>query len=454
MPQEWNTEQVLALAPDEAAAKAGKGLARAAQWSELGRADHTLWGAIRGSGKDPYRVRIDLNEPAFKCSCPSRKFPCKHGLGLLLILVEHADAIAPAAPPDWVAEWIAQRAERREARAARAAEPRAVDADAQAKRAAKRQARVEDGIEELTLWLKDVIRQGLANAQTRPLSFWEAMAARLVDAQAPGLARGVKRLAELISSGEGWQARALAALGRLHLLCEAHRRIAELPPDIQTDVRIAVGWNVSKDELLALPRRRDTWCVLAQRVEREEQLRVQRTWLLGLATGQAALVLQFAAGAQGFEHAFRLGAQIETDMLFYPGALPIRAMPAGDRGPVDREPRPLPAAPALVEALDEYSRALARQPWLERWPMRVGGLLPALRGEPERLLFHDERGRVLPVVARCPSPWEFVAISGGAPLDVFGEWDGDALRPLAIETKGRLFTFVQTDNAVILARVA
>ncbi|WP_420894866.1 SWIM zinc finger family protein, partial [Streptomyces noursei] len=31
-----------------------------------------------------YGTVVDLDGPAFQCSCPSRKFPCKHTLGLLL----------------------------------------------------------------------------------------------------------------------------------------------------------------------------------------------------------------------------------------------------------------------------------------------------------------------------------------------------------------------------------
>lgn len=235
MPLQWSVDQVLGLAPDDGSARAGQGLARASKWKELGQADTAVWGAIQGSGKDPYRVRIDLIEPAFKCSCPSRKFPCKHGLGLLLILAEHAEAIPKGEPPDWVAEWLAQRAKRQETKAAKAAEPREVDAEAQAKRVAKRQARVEDGVDELSLWLQDLVRQGLGTAQAQPVSYWESMAARLVDAQAPGLARHVRSLGQLVSSGEGWQDRSLAAVGRMHLLCEAHRRIGELPEDVQPE---------------------------------------------------------------------------------------------------------------------------------------------------------------------------------------------------------------------------
>jgi len=36
----------------------------------------------------------------------------------------------------------------------------------------------------LELWLRDLVRQGLAAAPGQPYSFWDAVAARLVDAQA------------------------------------------------------------------------------------------------------------------------------------------------------------------------------------------------------------------------------------------------------------------------------
>ena len=80
-----DANQILALAPDPASAKAGSQLATPRNWSNLGTSDSALWGECQGSGKTPYRTQIDLGGPAFKCTCPSRKFPCKHGLGLYLL---------------------------------------------------------------------------------------------------------------------------------------------------------------------------------------------------------------------------------------------------------------------------------------------------------------------------------------------------------------------------------
>ena len=70
----YSAEQIIALATDAASAKAGRSLAAASKWQHVGQDERALWGECQGSGAKPYQTVIDLSEPAFKCSCPSRKF--------------------------------------------------------------------------------------------------------------------------------------------------------------------------------------------------------------------------------------------------------------------------------------------------------------------------------------------------------------------------------------------
>jgi hypothetical protein len=79
------TEAVLALAPDDASAKAARGLISPAKWPLRGADDTAVWGECQGSGSRPYQTQVYLAGPAFRCTCPNRKFPCKHGLALLLM---------------------------------------------------------------------------------------------------------------------------------------------------------------------------------------------------------------------------------------------------------------------------------------------------------------------------------------------------------------------------------
>src|SRR5579872_265384 len=123
MASSWTTEQVLSLAPDEGSAKAGRSLAAPGKWVSLGRDERALWGECSGSGTKPYQVEIDLSEPAFKCTCPSHKFPCKHALGLFLLFAAGSDAMKEGTAPAWVEEWLNRREARVKAKGAAAAEP-------------------------------------------------------------------------------------------------------------------------------------------------------------------------------------------------------------------------------------------------------------------------------------------------------------------------------------------
>lgn len=438
----WTTEQIMALAPDAASAKAGQGLATARKWLALGADERTAWGLCQGSGKNPYQAQIDLTEPAFRCSCPSRKFPCKHGLGLFLLLASSAAAFKEKKPPDWVVEWMASRAKRAEQRAEKQAKDGAgekvVDEAAQAKRAASREAKVAAGLGELELWLRDVARGGLAAVQSQQPKFWERTAARLVDAQAPGVARLMREMEGVPASGEGWEGRLLEQLGRLYLLIEGFKRIAELTETTQADVRALIGWTQSQEELLRLEGTRDRWLVLGQRVEEEDRLRVQRVWLWGERSGRAALILHFAHGQQPLDASFVTGSAPEAELVFFPGAYPLRAV-VKQRHVAPAPPERISGYAKIIDAHEAFTSAMAANPWLEIFPMPLLNVTPLRRGD--AWFVRDAEGRALKVAPRFEFGWTMLALSGGREINVFGEWDGDHLWPLSAFHENRFTKF-------------
>jgi hypothetical protein len=436
---EWTTEQVLALAPDAASAQAGQALATPRKWLKLGADAQAAWGYCQGSGKVPYQTQIDMREPAFRCSCPSRKFPCKHGLGLLLLLATQPQAFKETSAPAWVSEWLATRAERAQKQADKQpAKP--PDTQAQAKRAEAREKKVAAGLAELDLWLRDLMRSGLAAAQTQPGSFWERAAARMVDAQAPGVARLIRQLPGVIASGAHWQVRLLERLAKLYLLVESYQRLATLAPETQADIRALIGWTINQEELLQQDGVRDLWLVAGQRVEEEERLRVQRTWLLGQTCGRAALHLQFAAPKQTFEQTLAAGALLDAELVFYPGAYPLRVLLKGAHEAVTLPGGGFPLkadAPAAARAA--YAAALARNPWLELFPLTLAAVTPLRReeGQAARWYVRDDEAREWPLAPGYPSCWKLLALSGGAPINLFAEWDGEHLWPLCAMTSDK-----------------
>jgi hypothetical protein len=376
---------------------------------------------------------VDLSEPAFKCSCPSRKFPCKHGLGLLLLFARDPEAFSSGDEPPWVSDWIAERVERAAKKAERsdASADKPVDLESQARRAAQRDRRVRDGVAGCRVWLEDLVRRGLAAAQGDPAADWERAAARLVDAQAPGLASYVRRIPVTMASGAGWDTRTVDLLGRLHLLLCAAERLDDLPGDLADDVRTALGRTASREDTLAAPGVNDRWTAVGQVIEEDERFTVSRTWLAG-ATGRRALILEFAAGSQPLERSIAVGSGFEGELAFYPGRQPLRALvksrsasfPMGD---VSGE-----ASDATIEAgLIRYAEALAANPWTHRFPLVLANVRPVVEGTQWFLVdARDDGLPIRPAFLRSLQLWRLVAARPGVPATVVVEWDGISALPI------------------------
>lgn len=430
----WTPEQILSLAPDPGAAKNGRGLATPKQWVTLGQQTTpvpVVWGECQGSGKTPYQTQIDLRDPAFRCSCPSRKFPCKHGLGLFLLFVDpdKSPLFGESSPPDWVTEWISSRTQRQE-KQAQVASPK--DPAAQTKRIAQRRAKMTTGVIDLQHWLQDRIRQGLGSLATESHQFWEQPAARLVDAQAEGLARILRQWSGIPQSTKNWNEILLAEMGCLYLALEGFQRLDTLPETTQADLRIFTGWAFKKEDILTDPsllRLQDDWWILGQKEEEEEKLRSQRTWLWGISTQKMGLLLQYSFGSKPFEIPLAPGLVIKAEWVFYPSSYPLRGLLVERQGDSSVSGS-LTGYSTCESALAAYGSALALQPWLIQFPMVLDGVIPIRQEEQSYLL--DSQQNALLLSPQFQGIWKLLAMSGGYPISVFGEWNGRYFLPLSI----------------------
>jgi hypothetical protein len=349
----------------------------------------------------------------------------------MLLAVGNRAALPNAESPDWASEWFARRRQRS---TAPPIERAPVNSEAQQERARRREQRISDGINDLDRWLQDLVRVGLAEAAARPWSTYEQMSARLVDAQAPGLARFVRDLGSLPYSAGNWPERMLIDVGQLSLLLEGWRRLDALDPPLQAEIRSLVGISEPRETVLARAPVHDVWDALGRRVLEGERMRVQRTWLWGQQTKCWALLLDFSVAGQPIEQTVTPGVSFEADVCFYSGAFPLRAIVKGSPTRVG-VPSALPGDHDVASALTTYAEMLGRNPWLERVPLALHHVIPR-RSHDETWWLVDERGRQLR--ADGGFGWQLLAISGGQPIDLFGEWDGFTVVPLSILTEGRL----------------
>lgn len=452
----WERARVLALAPDQGSVAAATELTRTGRWLDAGcdpapTADPSpvpgsgrvaVWGKFHGSGSTPYETVVEAGPvPAYLCSCPSRKLPCKHALALLLVWSD--GQLKPGPPPAYAVEWQQRRAARAQPQPGHAerAQGELVHPEAAAQRAAARASRVASGLDELDRWLQDQLRSGLAGLERAGYGHFDSVAARMVDAQAPGVA-GMLRAIPGEIAGEGWPSRVLDQLAALHLLVQAHRQLDRLDDELAATVRSRIGYPIGKDEVLARPGVRDRWVALGIVDTVEYRLETRRVWLYGVDTGRWAMLLSFAPPGGALDATAMAGERLDAQLHFYPGSGQFRAL-VGERFAVPSEVA-FPEPQTLTVAQRRFAELLAADPWAGRMPavLSVAPVPPGSVGQPWRL--RDQHGLGCDVLGLSGDPWLLLACSAGDPIGLFGEWSGRGFRPMSVLPDDRGLDFCST----------
>lgn len=438
-------EQVAKLAPDASSLKAGRDLSQERKWLNFQSNERVLWGELQGSGKNPYQTQIDLNNTAFKCSCPSRKFPCKHGLGLLFLVAQKEGQIpSNLEEPLWVSEWMNKRS----AKANKAEEPTeeaspetiAAQAEKQAQAKAKRQEerylKVQNGMAELELWIKDLVQAGLLTIPQKGVPYFERMAARLVDSQANGLAGLVKSFNKLdFGTNDDWQRKSLEILSKIYLLIESFNRLEQLPPLMQEEVKARIGWNIQTKELFEredIETIKDYWLVIGRQTTIEEGLMMQKNWLWGLKSQKKALVLNFSFGGMAIETPILPGTVAHANLAFYPSHTPLRATVKDYISTIDYLPEPISGSNSWDKVHSTAVDILAQNPWIDIIPMLI---------EQVRVVFHqgkyylqdaNEAIAMIDSSVNQEQIWQLLALTGGNAVSLMVLYQFDSVVPLGI----------------------
>lgn len=329
--EKYTEQQVEQLAPDNNL-KAAKSLLKLNKWPELGYSNRALWGLCQGSGKNPYKVAIDCQNLAFSCSCPSRKFPCKHGLALLLMhssFDSNFKQVADGVEPDFVQTWLDKRAERAEKKEQKeaAASAKAADPKAQAKRLAARNKKIAEGLDLLEQWLKDVIRNGLAKGlegKSEIAKSAHEMSLRMTDSQAPGLSKRLARLSDMcqpFNVNEDSYYPILKELSQLYMLVQSYRQVESMPADWQIELKRLIGFNDSREEILAKDGVSDDWLIVddASSFDENSKLTTHMYIAYGLKSQILTFILVYVPKNTTASEVYMVGEIYSGTMHFYPG---------------------------------------------------------------------------------------------------------------------------------------
>jgi hypothetical protein len=438
----WSIDNINALAPDPETANRGKKLASLSKWQSVGSFEAALWGECKGSGAEPYFVIIDMEGPAYNCSCPVRQMPCKHAMGLFYLFADKAVAEDPKLPAK-VEEWMTKRSLKKEKIAAPQVEL-IVNAEekqkAKEKRVQERTELMSSGIEELDLWLKDLVRQGLANVGFANLKFWENAAAKFKDAKLSKVAYSIRELGENSGKSVDSSQETAMGIGELSLLVSAFRNLPQLDEDMQEEIFNTIGRIVKKSDVLERGASvKDKWLVLAENETFSlDYIQERRVWLLGIESKKTAMIQDFLfPGANSYEQQFLVGSLLDAELAFYPAAFQQRAIIKYS------SLSELQGAEFVAEFVDfnelmtAYANMLKINPWLRLNVVSIADLIP----------FKDTKGNWFVMdrtkqILKLNNPlhdslMKILSMSGGHPITMIGEYNGSGLDVLTVFCGGR-----------------
>ncbi|UVK38438.1 SWIM zinc finger family protein [Mesorhizobium sp. AR10] len=460
---EFDLKTIEALAPDQASLSAASKLTKRSNWPRLEKNEQQalIWGECQGSGSNPYRVAVDTGDHGYKCTCPSRKFPCKHTLALMWIAATAPASFAPAESiPEWVNDWLGRRRKTTPQptgpipgavgksidEAARQDESAAVeDVAAVERREAAQRKRVEDtrsavsaALDELDQWIADQLRLGLSGFVDASSDRCRRIAARLVDMKATALAGRIDEIPSRLMAlrSEERPDAAIRELGKLVLLAKAWRSAPDDP-----ELKRLVSTSETRDQVLANPDAKQIesfWEVVGEKIEtRRDGLVSHSTWLLDLksAIPQFAVLLDyFPASAGRRSNAFSPGDRFNARLVFYPARQPLRALVVERMGDVTSG-----AWPDFADVKDPLAAHASQQdgaPWLTDSPLILppGAILLDDRGTAWWQAADDPQGIALPIAGAVHQTVLGLDLAATAAL-----WNGARLDLLAAQSGfGRL----------------
>ncbi|MDF2936189.1 MAG: hypothetical protein K0Q90_1562, partial [Paenibacillaceae bacterium] len=256
------------LAPNSATIKNAQGLVQKKKFVGLSKSDtgDLLFGECQGSGSSNYSTSADFaqpEKPVFRCTCPSRQFPCKHSLGLLYAYINGQSFTEAAVPEDLASkrEKAEKRAEKKEQEAANPTPPKPKKVN-KAALLKKISAQLE-GLERLDKLILNIIGGGLGTVDQKTLTLIQGQVKELGNYYLSGAQNELRRLALLLQDGNrsGYEyaieqlasMHALIKKGRTYLQARADSN-GEAQPDTETELEEWLGhaWQLSELKELGL----------------------------------------------------------------------------------------------------------------------------------------------------------------------------------------------------------
>ncbi|MDD2402884.1 MAG: SWIM zinc finger domain-containing protein [Clostridia bacterium] len=191
-----------------------------------------IFGECMGSGKSNYFTSVDFanfDVPVYRCTCPSRQFPCKHILGLMYAYIEGKEfqrADIPQSIVEKRAE-VTKREEKKEKENEKIKDkPKKVNKNDLLKKIQMQ----KEGLDLLEKIIANIVRFGLGTVNKETIQMLENQTMELGNYYIPGAQRGLREFILLFKNTDDYEkiyTKAIDRLITLYSICKKGRDYLE-----------------------------------------------------------------------------------------------------------------------------------------------------------------------------------------------------------------------------------
>lgn len=182
-----NEELIRSLAPNQNAITNARKISSSGGFLSLHQTEEKdlIFGECKGSGKSNYQTSVDFSgdAPVFRCSCPSRQFPCKHGVAILFEWVNGKNFEVAEVPED-----VAKKRDKIEKRKEKAKEGTTSQPSKTSIAAAKKKLQKQlEGLDLAETFVTDLLNRGVSSINGSSSASYKNLAKQLGDYYLPEL---------------------------------------------------------------------------------------------------------------------------------------------------------------------------------------------------------------------------------------------------------------------------
>jgi len=222
---------------------------------------------------------------------------------------------------------------------------------------------------------------------------------------------------------------------KLNLLLQTFKNYNQLDPLWQLSIRNLLGWNQSTKDLQAdksIKAIKDEWLVISQEREENDDLIIERNWLMGTSSKRAALILNFGNRFNPLNSTLSAGLILQAALKFFPSVYEQRAIIQNQRALLPSLSKLPEFEKAWKPLRSQWRSAMNIYPWINNLSFFIEKVQIINSGDQYFIVDQNQDMEIVHPRFDQRQLMSWIVISGNGPINLAGIYRQGSILPMGI----------------------